>query len=382
MITLAALLVFGPPEASGSEGPIPYRDVVPMPAELREANRPRRKLGAPTTIFVNFDGVKIGDCSPSSSHENCHWINPDTKFDPWSGTDQNRVAILQAMRSIVRPYGIRVTGVRPPADEDYTMVVYGGTEEDFGSLGLAPAGDCWDAYPNQIAYAYLDGDKNTWINGGAATAVHEAAHTWGFDHISEPYAIMAPAGDNSRTYFRTECVPIVADADFTPGEASCPELSLDFCDLDDEQHDQALLWLLFGEPYVDHETPDLSLSYPEDGQYFQAPASFDAVIDVEDDLHPQVYERSIWVDGLITRPSEGHEAIDGRFEVKELPVGSWTFHVRLEDQAGNASEISFDVEVGEDPVPVESGCGCRSGVSGAGAPLWLLALLAIRRRRG
>ncbi len=378
MIELVGFLLFAPPSDVGR---IPYDDVVPMPAELRGERAPRRKLGAPVTLFVNFDGVEITYCSPSSSQRNCHWINADVKFDPWGGNTQNRVAVLQAMRSIVRPYGIRVTGVRPPADEAYTMVVYAGTEEDFGSLGLAPAGDCWDQYPNQIAYAYMDGDKIGWVNGGAATAVHEAAHTWGFDHIREPWAIMAPAGDNSRTYFQTSCVGIVKDAAYTPGGESCPEINLDLCDIEDEQHDQALLYYLFGDAYVDHETPTLRLISPADGQYFQGPADFEVQIRIEDDLHPQAYERRIWIDELVPEPTESHVAVEGDFEVKDLPIGSWTFHVSLRDEAGNASELTFDVEVGEDPVPEDAGCACRVGVRSAEPPLWLFALLAIGRRR-
>jgi hypothetical protein len=384
MIAPALRLLLSLPICSGP-GPVPYDDAVQMPAELLtpEEGAPRRKLGAAVTLFVNFDGVEITECSTSDSHHDCSWINPGVTIPAWSGNAQARVGVLQAMRSIVRPYGIRVTGVRPPANEDYAMVVYGGTEEEFGSLGLAPAGDCYDQYPNQIAFAYMDGDRAGWVNGGAATAVHEAAHTWGLDHISEPYAVMAPAGDNSRTYFQTDCVPIVSDAEYTPGGESCPKLNQDFCGANSQQNDQALLRYLFGSPYVDRGDPKLTLVSPEDGAYFQGPADFDVKIAVDDELHPQVYDRRIWVEGLIPEPEDGHLAVDADFEVDELPIGSWTFHVSLRDEAGNEGTLSFEVEVGEDPPPPaeDEGCGCRAGVRETGAALWMLAPLAIRRRR-
>lgn len=371
---------------SASPERVPYDVPVPMPDAVREATpppgAPRRKLGAPVTLFVNFDGAEIGECNPSDSHHDCSWINPDVTIPPWSGTPQARVGVLQAMRSIVRPYGIRVTGTRPPSNQDYTMVVYGGTEEEFGSLGLAPAGDCWDQYTNQIAFAYMDGERVGWVNGGAATAVHEAAHTWGLDHIKEEYAVMAPAGDNSRTYFQTECVPIVSDANYTLGGESCPVINDQLCGNESQQHDQALLAYLFGDAYVDHERPELRLLAPEDGAYFQAPADFDVRIAVDDDLHPQAYERRIWIEGLVPEPEEGQLAVDADFEVDALPIGTWTFHVSLRDEAGNEGSVSFEVVVGEDPPPEDdAGCGCRAGVSGTGAMLWMLAPLAIRRRK-
>jgi hypothetical protein len=381
---------FSPPESGPRPGAVPYDDVRPVPPTEAQT-RPRRKLGAPVILYVNFDGVHIEGCSVSDSRKNCHWINANTTFPPWSGSFANRVAILHAMRAILRPYGVRVTGVRPSSDLEYAMVVYGGTEEEFGSLGLAPAGDCWDEYPNQIAYAYLDGPMTGWINGGAATAVHEAAHTWGLDHIVDPYGLMAPAGDNSRTYFRTNCQAIVEDSAFSLGQGSCPTINTDYCDNGDLQHDQQTLRLLFGDAYVDHEKPELSLVHPEDGQYFQSPGEFEVELSVVDDLHPQYYTREIWIDGLMDEP-QAHQTENMSFPVTGLPNGSWTFHVRMTDEAGNGAELSFEVEVGDDPPPAPEdpkGCGCGvghgaaagGGVSPTPGALWLLAALAIRRRQ-
>lgn len=341
---------------------------------------PRRKLGAPVTVFVNFDGVKLGECSPSSSQRNCDWINPDTEFPPWTGDLAQRVAILQAMRSIVRPYGIRVTGVRPSDDEEYVMVVYGGTLEEFGSLGIASAGDCLDQHPNEIAFAYLDGEHAEWINGGAATATHEAAHTWGLDHVGDTWALMAPAGGNMRSYFSTDCEIVVSDEALTPGGASCPQINADLCEDAGQQNDAAVLRHLFGDAYLDTTPPRLELREPADGDYFQAPASFRVEIDVRDELHPQLYDRSISIEGLVPDPAP-HTAFDASFDVEALPVGAWTFRVRLADEAGNEAEIAFDVVVGEDPPPRDAGCACRADTAPTAAGAWWLALLAPRRRK-
>jgi hypothetical protein len=375
-----------------SEPPIPYADAVPhlrqSPEQLDITARPQaRKLGTNTTIFVNFDGATIDYCSPGNSHENCDALEKrgNGTFDPYSGSLAQRVAILDAMRSLVADFGIRVTGQRPPDDEIYMMIVYGGDSIEEEALGRAPGGDCWDDLPNEIAYVYLDGQRSTWINGGASTALHEAAHTWGLDHIGLEGSLMAPAGGNSKTNYFDGCAQTVKDTELTPhDEPSCPQLNLELCGLADFQYDVALLRLLFGPPYVDDRAPTLSLVRPFDGVYYQGPANFDVELKVVDDLHPQIYELSIGIRGLVDDPVFS-PVLDPSFEVEALPIGEWTFELRLRDAAGNESSLAFEVIVGEDPLPLDDGCACRSGAPNERfATLWaVLALgvgLGLRRR--
>ncbi len=376
----------GPKAPLPSEPPVPYADAVPMSPVADITGRPQaRKLGTNTTIFVNFDGVEISYCNPSNSHENCHWLEDGTKFEPFSGSLAQRVSILDAMRSLVGDYGIRVTGQRPPDDEPYVMVVYGGDSISEDALGRAPAGDCWDDLPNQIAYVYLDGERNSWVNGGATTALHEAAHTWGFDHIGLEGSLMAPAGGNVKTTYFDGCAQVVEDTDLTPGGESCPDLNLELCGLSDFQYDVALLRMLFGEPYVDDRAPTLTLVRPFDGVYYQGPASFHVQLAVVDDLHPQIYELAIGIPGLVDNPGFS-PVVDPSFDVEELPIGEWTFELRLRDAAGNESSLAFDVVVGEQAVEIDDGCACRSRpLEGRFPAIWaVLALgvgLSLRRRR-
>lgn len=367
-----------------SEPPVPYHDAVPSPPGAVTQPPQARKLGTNITLFVNFDGVEIGECNPSNSHENCHWLEKNQTFDPYSGSLAQRVAILDAMRSLVADYGIRVTGQRPPADEPYMMVVYGGDSIEEEALGRAPAGDCWDDLPNEIAYVYLDGERSAWVNGGASTALHEAAHTWGFDHIGLEHALMAPSGGNTKTNYFDGCAQIVEDTAMTPTvEPSCPQLNLELCGLSDFQHDVLLLRLLFGEPYVDDRAPTISLVRPFDGAYFQGPANFRVELAVVDDLHPQIYELAIAIPGLVDEPTFS-PVIDPSFDVEALPIGEWTFELRLRDAAGNESSLAFAVVVGEHPVELDDGCACSSGPGGGFRPfagLFALALLAGLRRR-
>jgi MYXO-CTERM domain-containing protein len=371
-----------------SEPPVPYHDVVPDPERPGEITmRPQaRKLGTNTTIFVNFDGVSIGECKPSNSHENCGSLEHGNTFKPFSGSLAQRVAILDAMRSLVADFGIRVTGQRPPYEEPYVMVVYGGDSIKEEALGRAPPGDCWDDLPNEIAHVYLDGERSTWINGGASTALHEAAHTWGFDHIGLEGSLMAPSGGNTKTNYFDGCARIVSDTELTPAEdPSCPQLNLELCGLPDFQYDVALLRLLFGAPYVDDRAPQLTLVRPFDGVYYQGPANFRVEVEIVDDLHPQIYELSIGVPGLVDNPTFS-PVLDASFDVDALPIGEWTFELRLRDAAGNESSLEFVVVVGEDALELDDGCACRSGGQRERFPtLWALFALGVvtslRRRK-
>ncbi|GEM_PF-1283202 len=387
----------------GPERGIPYADAVPLPGGTPAPSGPgsdpgtltppppTRKLGTNTTVFVNFDGVDIGECTPSNSHANCHWLAKNTTVDPWSGSFSQRVAILDAMRAIARDYGIRVTGQRPPADQPYVMVVYGGDSIEEEALGRAPAGDCWDDLPNQIAYVYLDGERQPWINGGASTAMHEASHTWGLDHIGLDGRMMAPTGGNSIAKPFPGCTRVVENLELEPGEASCPDLNLELCGLEDFQHADAILRRLFGQPYVDDQAPVMNLVRPFDGAYFQGPASFQVELQVIDDLHPQPYEFALRVPGLIDDPSFDL-VLDPSFEVIDLPEGTWTFELRLRDAAGNEGMLAFEVEVGEDALVLDDGCACVAGPASTAssarlqsrsgpAALFMLGLVGFVRRR-
>ena len=374
--------VQGPQRRHCMDMPLP-----PRPAALTNDAQPRaaREVGTNTIVFVNFDGVELGSCNPSNSKRNCHWYNTEKAFPPFSGTVQTKVSVLQAMRRDAADFGVRITGQRPPDSEDYTMVIYGGTEAEYGALGSAPAGDCLDQNPNQIAFAHVDGELVEWINGGATTALHEAAHSWGLDHIDTEGTIMFPSGNNQPTTFLDGCATVVTDVDLTPGEGSCPDLNRQYCGDVGSQDPRATISQLFGEPYVDVTPPTVELVEPRDGQYFQAPANFDVILDVQDDLHPQAYDVAFWLND--DPKPESRPFVENYFSVAELPIGTWEFHVEFVDEAGHSARLDFEIEVGEDPPPTPSEGGCSiaasrtPGVSGhAGLVVLLLGLVACRRR--
>lgn len=365
--------------AIGYEG-----DALPSPEIERPPLPPQaRKIGSNTTLFVNFEGVHIGSCTPSNSHENCHWLKRNTTFEPYSGSLADRVAILDALRSLTADFGIRVTGRRPSDAEIYTMVVYGGDSEKEEALGRAPSGDCWDDYPNEIAYAFMDASRASWINGGASTALHEAAHTWGFDHVGLEGTLMAPSGGNTLSPPLDGCGQLVGDVAFEPeDEPSCPDINRELCGLSNYQHDTALLRMLFGAPYVDDQAPDPRLVWPEDGMYYEAPANFDVDIEILDDLDPQRYQIAVIVPGIADEPV-WTSAYAADFAVTDLPVGSWAFEVRVRDEAGNEGSVAFTIEVGEEPARLDDGCACTSRSTPPGSTLlaWLGLVLLVRRRR-
>jgi hypothetical protein len=368
------------------DAPIPEPPPLPRSGSL-DAGQRAHEIGSTHTLYVNFDGIDLGECNPSDSHRDCHWYNFDREIPAFSGSDQIKVAIMQAMRDDVEEFGLRITGQRPPSSEGYTMVVYGGEEVDFGALGSAPAGDCYNMKPNEISFAHVDGELVDWINGGSTTALHESAHTWGLDHIDVNGTIMFPAGDNSPVFFHDGCARVVVDTELTAGPSSCPDINAMFCGDSGSQDDFAVLRWMFGEPYVDTTPPTMELVEPMDGQYFQVPGEFDVILDVHDDLHPQPYSQWAWIEGMGSRPAEANLVVSPGFKVDGLPIGSYTFNIVIADEAGHEASLSFDIEVGEDPPPDpvvdmdDEGCACAAGVSSVPGMGWLVLLLAIRRRR-
>ena len=360
-------------------------DIPPAPPPFGGDEFRDRELGTGTTIFVNFAGIDLGECSPSNSKKSCTWYNFDREIPPFSGSLQIQVSVMQAIRRDVADFGVRVTSLRPDDDENYVMVVYGGTEAEYGALGSAPSGDCLDQSPNEVAFAHLDGETVDWVNGGATTALHEAAHTWGLDHVDFENEVMYPASDNRPTAFAEGCNTIVENTDLDVGGVSCPDVNESICDVAGEQNAIPLVAMLFGPPYVDTTAPRLALDGLEDGQYFQAPASFDVVIAVDDDLHPQPYQQWAWM-GDDPRPAMGKDVLAPGFAVEDLPDGSWKFHLDCDDEAGYESQqLDFTIEVGLDPPPEpeEDGGGCRVGDAShaCGLALVIPPLLLARRRR-
>jgi MYXO-CTERM domain-containing protein len=195
---------------------------------------------------------------------------------------------------------------------------------------------------------------------------------------------MFPEGGNLPTAFRDDCDAIVGSPELDPGDPSCPEVNLDYCSAGDLQNPTPLLATLFGPGYVDAIAPTVELAEPSDGQYFQVPGNFAVVLDIEDDLHPQLYSMWAWI-GDEPRPAEPSELVEPGFEVVDLPVGTWEFHLAIADEAGNETRLDFTVEVGTHPVPVDDGCACAA--DGAVRPPALAGftvvalVLGARRRR-
>lgn len=340
--------------------------------EPAAGDRPPHVRGTPTALYINFDGVALTACEPSSAALDCSSLYGDRSFPPFSGGFQAELAIVQAARRLTEGVGIRITTSRPIDRDDYTMVVYGGQAGAEQVLGRAPGGDCGDRIPGQIAFAFLDGPLRGWVNGGATTAVHEAAHTWGLDHVDAAGTLMYPTGDNAEITLGDGCAVVVADSGLTPGGATCPDDHARFCP-PGQQDARAELLDLFGPGYFDLAAPRLTLRAPEPGARFLAPGSFSVEIGVEDDFHPQRYGVLITVDG-IDQPYQYAGSFDSlRFDVGQLAAGAWTVHVRVTDEAGHAAALDFAVEVAGD----ETGCRAHPGP----LPLGSLLLWCRRRRR-
>ena len=353
-----------------------------------------------TTLYVDFDGASLRPGDDGRVGE-MPCLDGPLAFPGYDEPQPQIEAVMQRVEEILAPYDVAVYWeTPPPAGLPYTTVVVGGAPEQIGlasgTAGFACVIDCADTRPNDLALAFYDERPSALSN----TIVHEAAHTWGFDHVDAPLDVMAPfEADIERTLLDT-CAQ-VSDRTSAPG---CLEAHAAFCD-PGQQNVHAELEALFGPARLDETAPSID-GLPE--EVFVAPG--EAVV-----LDPSVHDDSMRP-GLELRVPDLDVvrvlAPDDLPFAFYLPEGEHTVELRAYDHAGNETVKTTTVVVDEsvfggssgegdsdDPVGSSStgddtagvssttagGCACTtSGPGDPPSPGWLgvgLWVLGLRLRR-
>ncbi len=379
--------------ATPATAPVAARSAGPLDAS--DGGRPQaRPPGTPTTLYINFDGALLQSGCGNDPTGNCSTLAGlfGGYVGPFAGNEAQKMAILDAVRTRLAPFGVEVTVRRPAPEVEYSMVLYG----DLGPqsfAGIAPYIDCEDNYLRDTSFSQGFATSNT----GATIVLQEAAHTWGLEHVDSEFDIMNPFNVASTTQtFRDECFPIVANTDLESAPGICNSMHTRFCPAG-QQNSYRELAYLFGPPPIDTTAPTLDILSPQDGAVFVAPVpSLPLLARVADDRHPQFYTVRLFVGNDLAL--EGESASLGDVltlaNLTRPPAGDYDLRVELEDEAGNlaSARVAFSVlpegtelPPGPDPALLETGydtpAGCR--VAGAGAPpvAFGLALLAGWRRR-
>lgn len=350
-----------------------------------------RAAGKPHILYINFDGAVLRrGCGNDSRHDCSSLADLFAGYvGPFVGTDNRRLAIIQAVRKDLADFGIRAVTTRPPADTDYTMVLYGDLgEQDFA--GIAPYIDCGNLWANDTSFAGAFQGSNI----GSTIVLQEAAHTWGLEHVNSPFDNLHPFVAQATPRFQDQCNKIVSDTDLVETSGVCNQVHQQFCEVGFQNSYQELR-SLFGPAVPDTQPPTLEITSPQDGSFHVLPTTLRLQGEVVDDLTPQLYEMTVTNKGetVYAGPVSGLD-----LALKDPPAGDYDLTVTILDGAGNAGKdtVRFtllaegsedpDTDTGEtdtetdgDTAGDSDGGGCRT----LAAPPGLLALLLLvpRRRR-
>ncbi|MBK9758227.1 MAG: hypothetical protein IPO88_32865 [Nannocystis sp.] len=373
------------------------------------------------TTFLNFFGGPLANGTNASESESpC--VGSKVDYPGYNGTEQKALAIIQVFKDAAAPFGLRIAYEKvPPKHLPYSQVMMGGHPGIIGLpqgvLGVACNLDCGDTWWRDTTFAFTEETNDVNILG--TTALQEAAHAWGLDHIDGANNIMYPYATPGDKVWADTCTPYNA----ATGGIGCTFIHDKFCP-GGSQNDVAELTAYFGVNSVDSEAPTVKMLSPTDGQIYMKGETVHVEVEVDDNFlgfgwrlmvpelgqeQPVYNGQKIWELGA---PPKGEytirvEALDhdgnvgfaeAKIYVDTVPTMGGSTGGETEDPpttgdpsgdtSAGGSDASSDTAVdSEDTATVDGkddGCSCRSDapVNSAG---WLLALaggLLLRRRRG
>jgi hypothetical protein len=360
------------------------RGVIDAPAPVRTASS--------TTLYLDFDGATLrpgnrGDLGGLSC------ISDPVPYPGVAIDAAQAQSIADRVAVGLAPFGIHVRWGEPlPPHLPRTTVVFGGRPEQLGLDGSATGYtcnvDCGDTWAWDLALVF-DAEPTAMAN----TAMHEAGHTWGLDHVVDASQLMYPQGAAVDADWGPDACTAVTDV---TSAVLCSETHAQWCP-EGGQNSHAELLALFGPARVDLGDPELVLAVESNALSEGEPA----VVTVEraDDAGTPGLRLSVpelqWERVIVDAET--------RFSLA-LPQGSYTIVAEAIDHAGNVVSDAQAVVVGDasattgsgavgstsetstgtgpDEVsPTDDGCGCRARDGRAGGVLVFVVLVAAGRRR-
>lgn len=300
----------------------------------------------PHLLYINFDGAVLRRGCGNDSRHDCSTLADlfDGYVGPFVGTEHRRVSIVQAVRKDLAEFGVRTVITRPPAEQGYTMVLYG----DLGVqtfAGIAPYIDCGNLWANDTCFAGAFQGSNT----GSTIILQEAAHTWGLEHVNAPFDNLHPFVAQATPSFQDKCNKIVSNTDLVEVGGQCNLVHEKFCDAGFQNSHQELLYL-FGPAVPDTSPPSLTITSPPDGSIHVLPAAIPLLGEMTDDLAPQYYDITITHGDQTLYEGEGYKL---ELLLQDPPAGDYELEVRVVDDGGNIGKarVSFTIlpQGSEDP---------------------------------
>ena len=297
------------------------------------------------TTFLNFFGgpLKYGT-NASEGQSPC--VQGMVNYPGFGGTEQKALAIIQVFKDAAAPFGMRIAyDAVPPKHLPHSQVMMGGKPGAIGLpqgvLGVACNLDCGDLWWRDTTFAFTEETNDVPTLG--TTALQEAAHAWGLDHIDGENNIMFPYATPGIKVWADTCTPY-NDA---TGQIGCEYVHKEFCP-EGSQNDVSELMAYFGANTPDTVPPTVVMSAPMDGQVFEAGAQVNVAVEVSDDFEGYGWRL------MIPELDQEVPVYDGtkNWGLKP-PKGEYTIRVEAIDHDRNIGFAEAKIYVGVEPPPPE-----------------------------
>lgn len=187
-------------------------------------------------IFLNFDGPNMTVGSDDATQDQTSISELSGQMSAHGGDEQERAALLAAVRTRFAEVSLWITDVRPTQGE-YAMIVLGDNLDAFGgALEISPL-NCGAANPHSVAFAAIYAGDSLDVDVSATVVSHGIGHVSGLDHVDDMDAIMGTFAYPDST-FAPGCLPLA-------GGAGCASEHGAFCPAD-QQDSLAELQALYG----------------------------------------------------------------------------------------------------------------------------------------
>ena len=318
------------------------------------------------TIFLNFFGGMLTSGTNAAEMQSGCVGTTGVNYPGFTGSEPDALAIIQVFENAMEPYAVRVAYEDyPPQHLPYSMVMMGGTPADAGqepgTLGVSCSTDCGDVWWRDTTLAFTEQSGNPTTL--ATTALQEAAHAFGLDHIDGEEHIMYPFATFGTKVWASGCTPYNA----ATGPIGCGYIHEVFCPDGSSQNDDAELLAYFGPNAPDVDPPQVTILEPAPDTVLPSGGSASISAEVTDDHLGHGWR-------LRVVPPAGEEAISNAYQFETAwdldfagqPDGAYEIWIEAVDHDGNEGSAMVTLYVGVDP-PIpgtdESGDGSGSGGS-------------------
>ncbi|WAS97603.1 MYXO-CTERM sorting domain-containing protein [Nannocystis punicea] len=298
------------------------------------------------TVFLNFFGGEMTGGTNSALMESPCIQGGTVQYPQFLRSEQEALAIIQVFQDAMNPFGVRIAYEKaPPKHLPYSMVMMGGKPQVIGLpngvLGVACNLDCGDTWWRDTTFAFTEVAGDIQVLG--TTALQEAAHAWGLDHIDGEDNIMYPYATFGKKVWADTCTPYNA----ATGPIGCEYVHDEFCgENGGAQNDVAELMAYFGANSVDDVPPTVKLLSPEDGAMFEPGTDVLVQAEISDNFEGYGWRMMIPEADLEAPAYSGEKS----WSIKP-PKGTYTVRVEALDHDGNIGFAEAVIHVGVEPTP-------------------------------